>query len=212
MANVQSTLLLETKYGLRLEIYHGHGFRISDISPSPERYEDLSRKYGDGTGASPKLPLLNALPSAKMDADDGSDDGSLMLEAAHRYRIWPDFGTSYFWSRTRRHDPHISWEEIASLYPFLEPFYFDWNYIYESSFKQRGCHLGGDEEVFEDVHEEIAWETEGILFACWIALQDDVEDVEYKPSGEYLIERGNMGEQLGRFLGDMEVLLGSRRQ
>lgn len=49
-----------------------------------------------------------------------------------------------------------------------------------------------------------------MLIACWLALQDDVEDVIYIDSSKYLIDRGNMGKELRRFLSDMEVLLETR--
>ena len=57
------------------------------------------------------------------------------------------------------------------------------------------------------VYERVAWETEGLLISCWLALQDDVEEVEYKPFGKYRLERGRMEEELRRFLADMEALL-----
>ncbi len=44
--------------------------------------------------------------------------------------------------------------------------------------------------------EEVAWETQGMLIACWLALQADVEEVEYKPLGEYRIMIGKMGDEL----------------
>jgi hypothetical protein len=47
--------------------------------------------------------------------------------------------------------------------------------------------------VFPEVHQRVAWETEGLLISCWLALQDDVEDVEYKPFWKYRLERENGG-------------------
>jgi hypothetical protein len=64
--------------------------------------------------------------------------------------------------------------------------------------------------VFPEVHQRVAWETEGLLISCWLALQDDVEEVEYKPFGKYRLERGRMEEELRRFLAGMEALLESQ--
>ena len=45
-----------------------------------------------------------------------------------------------------------------------------------------------------------------------LALQDDVEEVEYKLSGAYRLEKGRMKEELRRFLADMEALLESQHE
>jgi hypothetical protein len=76
-------------------------------------------------------------------------------------------------------------EEIERLYLFLVPFYFDWSFIYDSSFERLECHLGGNDEVFENVCEQVAWGTEGMPITCWLALQGDMEEVGYESSGKY---------------------------
>jgi hypothetical protein len=130
-----------------------------------------------------------------------------ILEDHHRYKIWPSWTTSYLWSLTRHHDPEVDSDEIESLYPSWKPFFLSWGDIYETSFEQQECHLGIGVEVFKCVRERVAWETEGILVACWLALQSHVEEVQYLPGGEYLLEKGNMEKELHRFLINMESLL-----
>lgn len=41
--------------------------------------------------------------------------------------------------------------------------------------------------VFSDAYERAAWELEGCLIACWLALGDDVESVEYTPRREGMV-------------------------
>lgn len=103
-------------------------------------------------------------------------------------------------------------EDISSRYPILASYYFDWQELYESAFEDQGCHLDQSAEVFPDAHERAAWKMEGFLIACWLALREDVDTVEYKPEGKgkaYLLE-GNVGkgEILREFLRDVDIGLG----
>ena len=43
--------------------------------------------------------------------------------------------------------------------------------------------------------------------ACWLALQDNVKEVKYDPETEYYILKGQLEDELLRFLMDMEALL-----
>ena len=143
----------------------------------------------------------------EIDSDEIPAAEEPILEDHRRYKIWPGWTTSYLWSLTRHHSPEVDSDEIESLYPSWKPFFLSWGDIYESSFEERECHLGTGVEVFKCVRERVTWETEGILIACWLALQPHVEEVQYLPRGEYLLEKGNIEKELHRFLIDMESLL-----
>ena len=46
-----------------------------------------------------------------------------------------------------------------------------------------------------------AWQVDGFLMACWLALQKDVHSVVFIPSDvEYQLERGTMEMEFQRFL------------
>lgn len=61
---------------------------------------------------------------------------------------------------------------------------------HEYAFEKQGCHLGSGASSFPNEPERAAWEVEGCLTACWLALSDDVERVEYWPGQEsYLVKR-----------------------
>jgi hypothetical protein len=58
------------------------------------------------------------------------------------------------------------------------------------------------------VYERVAWETEGLLIACWLALQDGVEEVEYRPSGVYRLGRMGVEGELQQFFYHHESFVG----
>lgn len=127
----------------------------------------------------------------------------------------PNWQTSYLWYDD--HEPlpssgqtHVDMNVIEDRYPSLAPYYFEWQTIYESAFEWQECHPGNGKEVFPEVHKRVTWEIEGLLFACWLALQNNVEEIEYEPSEIYRLKRGRMEEELRRFLADMEALLESQ--
>ena len=92
----------------------------------------------------------------------------------------------------------------------LATYYFDWQELYESAFEDQRCHLGQKAEVFPDAHERAAWKVEGFLIACWLALREDVETIEYKPEGKaYLLGKNvRTDEMLRKFLRDVDRELG----
>lgn len=55
---------------------------------------------------------------------------------------------------------------------------------YTAAFEKQECQLGSDNDTFPDMEERKAWVVEGLLLACWLSLQSDVEDVEYSPNEE----------------------------
>lgn len=83
---------------------------------------------------------------------------------------------------------------IKRRYPFLQQFYFEWREIYKSAFKRQECYLGSGKDVFPEIHKRIAWEMEGFLIKYWIALQDNIDKMEYKPFGTYRLEKSGIGE------------------
>jgi hypothetical protein len=53
--------------------------------------------------------------------------------------------------------------------------------------------------VFPKVKDYLAWETEGLLLACWLVLQDHdhVQEVEFQ---SHFLRKGHLNEELQRFL------------
>lgn len=91
----------------------------------------------------------------------------------------------------------------------LKRFYFAWQEAFESLFEQQACHLGSQSEVFPNRLERLVCELEGFLIACWLALQDDVEGVEYQPGlTAYQVEKANVIEVMGQFMRDVDKRLG----
>jgi hypothetical protein len=131
-----------------------------------------------------------------------------------RYRILPDWQTSYLW-----YDPLwpgnpmdtsvIEEEEIEERYPVLYPFFSHWVNSREIGFDQEFGQVNNDAEAITGRSEIVAWEINGFLMGCWMALQDDVDSVVFEPSEKYEIRRDTMESELERFLRDKEIELQS---
>ena len=92
----------------------------------------------------------------------------------------------------------VSEEEFEARHPHLPVnFYFDWVEIFHDAFERQGCNLSSLPRLFPKVEDHLAFETEGLLLACWLALQDDVQEVEYTP---FLLRKGHLEEEILRFL------------
>ncbi|KAG5292903.1 hypothetical protein I7I48_05134 [Histoplasma ohiense] len=177
----EERLFLETAYGLQLTVVN-----CGDINSTV----DISTEVDQRHGVEPQRS-----------------------ECRYHYRLFPDWQTSYLWYDTRSpHNPpdeiHVDEDIIEARYPTLAPFYFAWQDIYENSFTAQGCDRGSGLDVFPDIAVRIGWEVEGLLIACWLVLQDDVEQVKYEPAtGTYSIRKDNLGDILRQFLTDMDALL-----
>ncbi|KAM5457322.1 hypothetical protein MaudCBS49596_000517 [Microsporum audouinii] len=131
----------------------------------------------------------------------------------YHYRLAPDWQTSFLWYDTRwPHNPpgeaHVDEETIEERYPTLAPFYFAWQTSYEDSFTAQGCDRGSSLDVFFDAASRVGWEVGGFLFACWLVLQGDVEQVKYEiATGTYSIRRENLSSVAQTFLADVDALL-----
>lgn len=203
--------LLETKYGLRLELYNKGASKTPSIRARPSHTEPCkppAKTYNDHLVTPAKLPIPKDASSKKIaEAKAGRSP-----KIRHRYRLFPDWQTSYLWYDSRAplsspDEPHVDEDVIEGRYPTLAPFYFEWQDIFNTAFERQECHLGSGKPVFSESHQRVAWETEGFLIACFLALQDDVEEVEYQASGTYRVERMTLEGEWGRFLSDMETLL-----
>jgi hypothetical protein len=110
-------------------------------------------------------------------------------------------------------------ENIESRYPKFYPSFDAWREVYFKSFEAQQCHLGSGLPIFPDIRVRVGWVVEGLLLGCWLALQEDVKSVSYRPERiEYLLVKdpeSNEGLQgfdslMRRFLGDMKNLLDSK--
>lgn len=135
----------------------------------------------------------------------------------HHYRIFPDWGTSFFWkdpnfADTEPGDSAVEDEVIESRYPTLAPCFTAWREIYEDAFEEQECNLGSGKEVFPNVELRVAWYTEGFLMACWLVLQPGVDSVEFASVGKtYRLDKASVGEKLKEFLDETDALLGEEQ-
>jgi hypothetical protein len=130
-------------------------------------------------------------------------------EMRFRYRILPDYQTSYLWylSLPWPGNPDhafgpIEEDEIEERYPVLYPFFSRWVDSREAGFDSEFRNLDTDAETTTSCAEIVAWDINGFLMGCWLALQDDVDCVVFEPSKKYLIRRETMESEFEIFLQD----------
>jgi hypothetical protein len=139
--NVLSTLLIVTKYGLRLHIHDG-AINISYFQP-------------------PQPPTSNT--------------SNAVFTPFSYYRVFPNPFTTF---KVRddeylndSHLPYTAWVKSFS----------EWDDIHNDSFWCQ-WESGKGDSAFAELDEFVAWLTEGFLLSCWLALQDDVREVDYAPA------------------------------
>lgn len=192
-----SSPLLETKYGLRLDICKKTTFEFT-LSHPP-------------TGFGKHPPLDRIFPAFE---DPSAESlGTVLVPKSIPitpiiYQLFPEWQTTHLWDDNKYEGREITLDVIAYLYPSLYPHYIKWAERWnESSTTEIDKH---DDIVpaFANAKDEVAWETEGFLMASFLALQDDVSVVKYRPSNTvYSIKRGKLENALKMFLRDMEDLL-----
>ena len=204
-------VLLETKYGLRVElgcfknVHTVIGFVDGGSKSVLHRVLSL---------ADP-LDLVSKLESHSITTSDKNRDKALQTWGAnppsanrHHFILWADWGTNFLWHNTELpHSPGecdyiVHDEEIECWFPTLQSSYFKWVTTYNEAFEKQELDLGHSDVLFPDVSDEIAWETEGFLLACRLVLQDSVESVQYEldSTHKYQITKLSMVIEFREFL------------
>jgi hypothetical protein len=159
-AETGKDLLIQTKYGLCITITDSlsvHSIKL--ISPT--------------TSIIPDPPILPDLaPSSP--------------PSSFRYRLFSDYNASYLsydttWPHNPQYQHAVGPEVIESRYRSLYSYYEAWEELHEVEFEKQKCHLGERGPVFEDRKIGYAWLLEGLLMACWLAMQNGVDQVVYEP-------------------------------
>lgn len=183
----ETRIFLRTKYNIQVEL-DKDAVQVLNISFCPEgSHSTLAEQENDrNSSASP--------PKTKPS------------EEKHRYRLFPDWQTTYLWYETSRagnpkDNPAVGLDEIESKYPALFPFYLSWLQSHESKLDKAFSENDDDKHLQPDLSHPVAWEINGFLISCWFAFQTDVHSVEYKPSDtSYEIKRGTMESEFQRYL------------
>jgi hypothetical protein len=191
------TLIIKSKYGVKAELTNDGSkvFAIIANKSNEPASSDLSQPEPEL-----RTSLINLIPNLPTPRP---------LKTRYRYRLLPDWQTSYLWydvtwPENPQNGPAIDFDEIEERYPELFPFYTEWQELQEEVFAR---HFSGDEERREEgelnTAQLLAWEVDGFFIACWLVFQDDVSAVEYKPGDvAYLLERGNLEGRFQEFIRD----------
>lgn len=189
------TLIIKTKYGVKAE-FTKNGSKVFTISANQSNNpasSDLSLPESES-----RMSGINPIPNLPTPRP---------VKARYRYRLLPDWQTSYLWyditwPENPQDSPAIDSDEIEERYPELFPLYTEWQELQEEVFAR---HFSGVEERGEEralnTAQLLAWEVDGFLIACWLVAQDEVSAVEYKPGDvAYFLERGNLEGQFQEFI------------
>jgi len=190
---MSTRLLLVTKYGLRLQVSHDGTVEISYI-PDPQ----LKGKsiHGDIDGCN--------LKQLALDTDTPSSDPERSPPFSYKFLF--DLGTTHLWYKDFPYGPDVDEDLLEARYPRLAKTYSEWLDYYENSFNNPHCYgLDTEMEEFPEADEDLAWHIEGFLLACWLALQDDVREVQTQCEG-YHLQKGRLEEELVRYLMALENL------
>lgn len=167
--------------------------------------QQTTTKKPDSDGASSQPP--------KSEPDAQTQQGGF------KYRIFPEWRASFVWYDAARSGNledagEVDEEELEERYSDAwNKAYGDWRDRYTAAFEKQEVHLGSHKHPFPDMEERKAWAVEGLLLACWLSLQPDVENVEYGPGFDKVdLNKDSADTALQTFLGELENFLqkGSR--
>jgi hypothetical protein len=187
--NKSTLMLLVTKYGLRLHVSHDATVEISYIHEHPPLLEKSVHDDVDGSN----LPTLNAVAPLS--------NPPIPFTPISYYFV-PSWGSSHLFMDGGF---DVLKEEFEARYPRLVNIYFEWAKFYNDAFGRLWKLDQGSNprsRVFPKVEDSLAWDTEGLLMACWLALQDNVQGVQY--SSNSFFRKGHLEEEILRFLMDTE--------
>lgn len=168
----------------------------------------LKLKISDKTDGSGVVTIVNDRPLQSPSTEGLKITGD---PGRYGYRLIPDYEmSSLFYDINWPHNPFdefvVDWPEIEERYPALLPFHTEWMRGYDESLTKREF----DEWVSSDMASRVAFDVGGILIACWLVLQNDVEYVRYHyPTKHYVIIKNNVEEKLREFLIEVNDLLKS---
>ncbi|KAK6821251.1 hypothetical protein PG987_015651 [Apiospora arundinis] len=144
----------------------------------------------------------------------GSEPDPQYKRPGYKYRVFPDYETGFVWYDSDwPGNPEGSFgvdeNELEERYgEAWNKTYNGWMDRYTAAFEKQKCQLDSGEHPFPDTGERKAWVVEGLLLCCWLALQPDVENVEYGPDVERVdLNKDSVGAALQSTLGELDKFL-----
>lgn len=199
----ESKIFLKTKYGIQVEMDKNANQVLNISLCSTNQAKDKS----DTSSVSNK-PILHPddQPANSEHSDSESSHNQRPYgEIQHRYRLFPDCGTTYLWNDLPTDDFFIEFDIIEKRYPALFPFYMEWLDNHEAEYNKwyfsggKNATIEGDSPFSDEYFD--AWDINGFLLSCWLAFQSDVYYVKFQPAyTEYEIMPGTMELEFQKFL------------
>ncbi|KAH9897132.1 hypothetical protein F4778DRAFT_744481 [Xylariomycetidae sp. FL2044] len=192
VGHVQYNFTMETPYGLIIRLSQGSHeedtLTIRCKTPPP----------ADGNSAA---------------ATSGNDRPS-SDRPGYKYRLFPDWGTTYLWYDTTWHgnpedEYSVDDDDLHEHYgkPWNDA-YDAWMSEHHDAFVKQECHLGSHEHPFPDMQERKSWVLRGMMLCVWLCLQSDTASVEYSPGArEFVFPREGLEEAVRLFMGEFDEYL-----
>lgn len=213
---------MQTDYGLAVTVSQDAVVDVHLAAPTPSADGMVGSKVSHPSGETATKPLAIGLgdhdsePQSSKSLPASSSNRNPASELGYQYYIWPDYGTSFVWYESdwagnpegedNVEDTDLEERYSTSWCAALKA----WVERYTEAFEGQECHLGSGKDPFPDVEGQKAWVLDGMLLACWLALQPDVEALSFQAeSDKYLLGTGGEGlgveVALGGLLQDMEL-------
>ncbi|KAK8074557.1 hypothetical protein PG997_009220 [Apiospora hydei] len=186
-----SKVTIETTYGLVITVHPDKSITVHHntvTNPGP----DGASSHSAAAGPDPE-------PDAQSE------------QPGYKYRMFPEYIAGFVWyDSTWPGNPEgefqVDEDELVERYgDAWNKAYDSWVDRYIAAFEKQEVHLGSHNHPFPDREERKAWVVEGLLLACWLSLQPDVENVEYSPDAEKIdLNKGSVNTVLQSFLEELE--------
>ena len=120
--------------------------------------------------------------------------------------IWFDTSCNrdYTGDQTGQRDPRLAADRVKVMYPEIVSELKSWATVYQKardrSLEEKTADQLRTGAVFNTNEDRIVWQTRGMLIACWLARQQNVEQVQYLPETQVVRLSHNNQEQAWREL------------
>ncbi|KAK3983933.1 hypothetical protein QBC44DRAFT_30929 [Cladorrhinum sp. PSN332] len=217
-------LTLTTAYGLRIDVSptapsdlsislvdksqptHSSKKTFMTLPPSPpSRQRPHTPNSQISTLYSPITPPPS--PPSLQQPTSTSTSTNTPLKSNLKFRLSPSFHTSTFlWQISSPSlspglparpvtEPESLLPHHSNYHPTWHSAYLDWTDRAETLEARYLVGFESEQEEENEEGERILWMVEGVLLAAWLALQENVDGVEYRPWGEALQKEGKEEEE-----------------
>ena len=152
------------------------------------------------------VTLKNGTPQPTTSSVGGEEK-----KLGYKYRIFLDWGTGFVWyDSSWPGNPdgefEVDEDDLKKRHSakWLQS-YHSWKSKYEQAFEEQKCDKDSGQDPFPDDARRKTWLLQGMMLACWLSLQGDVESVEYQVTDvSFCVQKDSIGITLKSFIQSLE--------